>query len=144
MKEFGWASTDRVTVVFDPDRRPPVSSPSPRVASDRLAVGEQPWALAFDGKYLWVAVAGLDSVSKIDVATDTVVAVLPVGTFPFGLAFDGASIWVANIGSHDVSKIDIRTNAVVATVSVGTRPSALAFDGSDIWVANNEKGTSWD
>ena len=46
-----------------------------------------------------------DTVSKIDVSTNTVTATVAVGDRPTGVAFDGSNIWVANSGDDTVSKI---------------------------------------
>lgn len=108
-------------------------------------VGDQPWAVAFDGSHIWIANSGSDDVSRIDPATDTVVATIDVGIQPTGVAFDGTHIWVANpgFGANDVAKIDPSTNTVVANVSVGASPVAVAFDGTHLWVLNHgEDGVS--
>ena len=56
-----------------------------------------------------------NSVSVIDVATNTVVAIVPVGITPNGVAItpDGTSAYVANVRSASVSVIDVATNTVL-------------------------------
>jgi YVTN family beta-propeller protein len=61
--------------------------------------------VGFDGSNIWVANDGDDTVSKIDVSTNTVTATVAVGDYPRGVAFDGSNIWVANDGDDAVSKI---------------------------------------
>jgi YVTN family beta-propeller protein len=46
-----------------------------------------------------------DTVSKIDVSTNTVTATVAVGYYPYGVGFDGFNIWVANLLDDTVSKI---------------------------------------
>lgn len=85
-----------------------------------------------------------NSVSVIDIATNTVVDTIPVGPGPSGLAVtpDGAFLYVViddafSEGGH-VSVIDIATNTVVANVPVGSRPIEVAItpDGAFAYVTN--------
>ena len=101
-----------------------------------VAVGNGPEGVAFDGASIWVANFASNAVSKINPATNTIIATVPVGVDPAGVAFDGSFIWVSNNGAGTVSKINPSTNAVVATVDVGDEPQQLVFDGTSIWVAN--------
>ncbi len=52
-----------------------------------------------------IAHGGGESVSKIDVSTNTVTATVTVGDGPDGVGFDGSNIWVANFGDGTGSKI---------------------------------------
>ena len=111
----------------------------PRPAT--VAVGSNPIGMAFDGAHVWVANWISGDVSKIDPATNSVVATVAVGANPSGVAFDGAHLWVANRGPDTVSKVDPAAEAVVATVTVGNDPRGVAFDGAHVWVANRGHGT---
>ena len=100
-----------------------------------VAVGVNPYGIAFDGKYLWVANNSSGNVSKVDPVANTVVATTTVGGTPVGVVSDGNSIWVStNFGSQSVVKINPITNAVIASVFVGGNPQFMAFDGEYIWV----------
>jgi YVTN family beta-propeller protein len=101
-----------------------------------VTIGSSPWGVAFDGTSIWASNFGSGTVSKIDPATNTVVATVTVGGNPSGLAFDGTNLWVANESANSVSKINPATNAVTATVAVGLNPYGVAFDGTSIWVTN--------
>jgi YVTN family beta-propeller protein len=102
-----------------------------------IAGVDNPYKVAFDGTHIWVTNADeVSTVTKIDPATNSVVAVVPVGSDPWGIGFDGTHIWVTNAGSNTVSKIDPNTNAVTATVVVGSVPGAVAYDGTNVWVTN--------
>ena len=92
-------------------------------------------AVTVNAGYVWAASG--NSVRKIDMTTNSIVATVGVGNQPQGLAMVGSFLWVANGGSDSVSKIDVTNNAVVATVSVGSGPSGLAAAaGTFLWVAN--------
>ena len=71
-----------------------------------------------------------NSVSVIDIATNTVVATVPVGSFPYGVAVNpgGSRVYVGNQSSDNVSVIDTATNTVVATVPVGDSPLGVAIN----------------
>ncbi len=81
-----------------------------------------------------------NTVSVIDTATLTTIAVVPVGPLPFSIALspDEAFAGVANLTGNSVSIIDTATNTVIATVPVGAFPRDLAFtpDGLSLWVTN--------
>ena len=81
-----------------------------------------------------------NSVSVINISTNTVVATVPVGTGPNNPAVtpDGARLYVANGSSDDVSVVDTATDVVVATVPVGDDPRHLAItpDGTRAYVSN--------
>ena len=97
---------------------------------------------ALDAKtYMWTANYGNNTVSKIDVATGTVIASYPVGSNPWSIAFDGTNIWVTNGGDGTVTKLLIATGARVGTYAVGHSPVGLLFDGTNIWVASRFSNT---
>lgn len=97
-----------------------------------------PWNGLAVGNFLWVTNDSANSVSKIDMTTNTVVATVPVGSRPTSLAFDGTNVWVTNTNSGNVTKINATTNAVAATVTTGAGAWGVAFDGTNIWVANRD------
>ena len=87
---------------------------SPAGSNPYAIVLDQPGYSANTGRdldpktYMWTANYSNNTVSKIDVATGTVIATYPVGTNPFGIAFDGTNIWVTNNTSSTVTKIQAR------------------------------------
>ena len=99
----------------------------------RVRVGAGPAALDVGAGSLWVANTLGATVSRIDLATSAVIAVIPVGRGPAALATGPGSVWVAHQGSGTVSRIDPRTDQVTASVSVTGAPTALAIDGGRIW-----------
>lgn len=69
-----------------------------------------------------------NTVSVINVATNTVVATIPVGSGPVGVALSprGTRAYVSNQGSDTVSVINTRTNAVITNIPAGNGPSGVA------------------
>jgi len=102
-----------------------------------MTIGANP-ATASPGR-AYVSNNGSDTVTVVDTATNTVIAVIPVGDRPRGLAVtaDGARVFVANEGDNNVSVISTASNTVVATVPVGRAPRSVAIApaGWGAWVS---------
>lgn len=91
-----------------------------------------------DGRYVYVANFGSNSVSAIDTTTNRVTSVFKVGMSPLGMAIDksGNSLFVANYCDRTVSVVDLATNVVLT-------PALTTGDGSnpfDIATYTDEKG----
>jgi len=76
-------------------------------------------AITPDGTFAYVT-GGVQTVSVIETASNTVVATVPVGDGPAGVAItpDGAFAYVSNNLSGTVSVIETASNTVVATVTI--------------------------
>ena len=92
----------------------------------------------------YVANNGADSLSVIDVATNTVVGTIPVAGGPVSLVIspDNSRAYVTT-DSNGVAVIDLATSSVIANVPVGSRPTFLTQrpDGAFVYV-NNFGGNS--
>jgi len=94
--------------------------------------------------YAYVPTHKSNSVSVINTATNSVVAVVPVGiqTLQAAISPDGAFAYVTNSGwfyaNSDVSVMNTATRAVVATVPVGTNPWGVVVtpNGAFAYVTN--------
>lgn len=93
-----------------------------------------------DGRYVYTANAGTDSLGVIDAYTDTPVAEIRVGEHPAHVAVsrDSRTAFVTNGGEGTVSVVDLRAREVRATVRVGKSPHGLRVspDGREVYVAN--------
>jgi YVTN family beta-propeller protein len=71
-----------------------------------------------------------DTVSVIDMPSDTVVKTVTVGTGPYGIAVNpaGTRVYVANQESNTVSVIDTSSNSVIDTINVGNGPFGVAVN----------------
>ena len=134
LREIRWKVTPHVEITLEPDRS--LLVPLHRFNQVRIPVESNPTAAAFDGTHLWITNSGSDSVSKIDITTNKVVATVRVGINPWDIVFDGTHLWVTNLVDNTVSKINAATHQVADTIAVGRSPHGLAFDGAHIWVAN--------
>lgn len=97
-----------------------------------IAVGTSPSAIAVDEAdgLAVVANTGANSVSIINLATNTLVSTVAVGTAPTGVAVDDALIAplhniavVVNSGDSTLSTIDLTTDAVTSTFTLPPLPA---------------------
>jgi len=86
-----------------------------------------------------------NTVTPIDVATNTPGSPIPVGTNPRGIAVtpDGKIAYVTNQGSGTVTPINVATNAPGSPIFVGNTPSGVAVtpDDKTAYVTNNGSNT---
>ena len=70
-----------------------------------------------------------DSVSVIDLGTETVVATLAVGGAPVGIAVapNAKRVFVANRASHSISIINAEANVVIATIGLEAIPEDVSI-----------------
>jgi YVTN family beta-propeller protein len=88
----------------------------------------------------YVTNAGSESVTPIDLATNTPGAAIKVGKLPLGIAItpDGKTAYVVNVGSESVTPIDLATNTPGEEIKVGVNPKGIAItpDGKTAYVVN--------
>jgi len=105
-----------------------------------IPVGTSPVGVAVNstGSTVYVTNSFDNTVSVINVATNTVVGTVPVGNNPGAVVVSGNIAYVANQGSNSVSMINTSSNNVVGNLSVGAAPDALAVNpkGTALYVAN--------
>lgn len=94
-----------------------------------------------DGREVWVTNRGANTLSVVDVATDSIVATLDAGgEFPIRLKFtpDGRQAFVSNARSNAVAVFDARSREALGTIEVGRMPVGIQMtpDGSRAFVAN--------
>ena len=114
-----------------------------------ISVGTNPQGVAIDpaGTFAYVTNAGENTVSKISLATNSVVATIAISApnnVPSGVAINpaGTFAYVTNFYGT-VSKISLTTNSVVATITVGGNPQGIAIDpaGTFAYITNASFGT---
>lgn len=116
-----------------------------------ITVGALPSGIAIGSvngaDFAYVVNRNDNSVSVIEIASDTVVATVTVGEAPRGVAItpNGAYAYVSNGGDNPgtVSVIQTSNNTVVATVTVGLFPYGVAVtpDGLFVYVVNDDDTT---
>jgi YVTN family beta-propeller protein len=104
--------------------------------------GTPDWQVLTDDA-VWVTSSPKNRVHRLDVKTNTVVAVVEVGKQPCsGLAWGFGSIWVPNCGDNTLSRIDTKTNKVIATLPYGPANSegGIATSMDSVWMLTDKKG----
>ena len=68
-----------------------------------------------------------NTVSVVDLATNTITATIAVGTTPQGVSVspDGSKVYITNYGANTISILNTATNTVSATISGFSGPVAL-------------------
>jgi YVTN family beta-propeller protein len=120
-----------------PTERPADQGGSPTT----ITVGSRPTALTVDEGAVWVANSGDGTVSRIDPATDQVVATIEVGGQDSNIDItsgDGA-VWVTT-ADRVVQRIDPETNEVVASIDVSA-PIHPAAGFEAVWVSDYDAGS---
>ena len=97
-------------------------------------------ALTRDGKRLYIACEGSDSVMTVNAETGQVISELKLQHQPHGVCLspDEISFYVSNRGADTVSVVDTRTFTLTATIPVGDEPHGLVTNvqGDTLYVVN--------
>ena len=108
-----------------------------------IRVGRNPYGIAVDpaGTFAYVTNFTDGTVSKIDLATNTVAATINVGSNPIGIVVtpDGSKVYVVNNSSGSVSVINAADNTIITAVTVGINPFGAAVNpaGTFVYVTNS-------
>jgi streptogramin lyase len=139
------AAGGTVWVGISSDRSVARIDPATNEIAETIAVEVAPYALAIDGKDLWITSFDADAVVRVDTATGQTTARLDVEK-PTGIAVGGGSVWVVQHRLDSLVRIDPSTNASIATIALGSNGDdptcgmcienvVFAFDA--VWTANN-------
>jgi YVTN family beta-propeller protein len=129
--------------------KPPVPSQfGSRTAATSIAF---PAGLAMspDGKYLYVACNGDNSLAVIDTAANSVVKQLPVGFFPYGVqvSADGTSVYVSNWGITDYKFAKPTYDAAGNLIALGTtgtnQPDGFYVPKTDTTAGSPKTSSVW-
>lgn len=109
----------------------------------RLIAVEDAACVAVGARGVWVTSPNLGVVTRIDPATNEVVAEIDVDGFPEGIVTRFGSVWVANSAPPDgtggsVLRINPGTEAVGRTIEIPSGPQYLAAGAGSIWASSND------
>ena len=90
---------------------------------------------------IWIATDAKGIVSRVDPATNGVVATIAVTPDTSYLAFGFDAVWAVSLQGQTLQRIDPVTNAVVATIPLGAKPGFLAAGEGAVWVQEQGDGT---
>ncbi len=106
-------------VAVDPDVAAPSEVDIATIQSTTISLGEDPNELVLYNGAAYVSNRGSDSVSVIDLASDTVTTTLTTGDEPFGMAafeMGGTNyLYVTNLKDNSLTVIDLDAQAVLTT-----------------------------
>jgi streptogramin lyase/predicted Ser/Thr protein kinase len=94
--------------------------------------------LAWGADGLWVAIAGANSIRRLDPTSLIATAPIRVGPGPAGITVGGGFVWVASSRSGTVSKVDPSLRTVVESIEIGGHPGGIDAGTSAVWVADRE------
>jgi len=111
------------------------------VHSVTTAAGAEGIDVSPDGREVWVTNRAANSISVIEVASDSVIATFASGgEFPIRAKFtpDGKQVFVSNARSNEVVVFDVATRTPVGKIPVGVMPVGIQMDpsGRRAYVAN--------
>jgi YVTN family beta-propeller protein len=116
-------------------------SPTSGAIDSEVLVGSSPSRLAAGYRSLWVTNSNADTVTRIDLATQTVRQTVPLSSQPGGIAVGAGAVWVTDALKGTVSRIDPTVGRVVQTIAVGNGPSGVAVGNGAVWVTNSSDAT---
>lgn len=96
---------------------------------------------------IWLMTDTSGVLSRIDPATNSVIAQIPVKSRSFAVVFGFGSAWVTTTGVRGdtmpgwLHRIDPATNKVVASIETGATPRFLAAGEGGVWTLNQRQGT---
>lgn len=118
---------------------------APKSAGQTLTVGHLPTGVAAGNTTAYVANAGSNSVSVVDLASSpaSLAGTISVGKYPVAVALspDGSALYVADYKAGKVSIVNTAADAVARTVTVGKEPDGIIQVGGSVYVSNFKSGT---
>ena len=92
---------------------------------------------------VWVTSPDLDTVTRIDPATNTIVAQISVDGFPQGIDVGFGGVWVAAADPPEgangaVYRIDPQTNEIVAAIPLDGLPEFVAVGAGGVWATASD------
>lgn len=105
------------------------------VQGSPIVVGRGDDFITASPEAIWVSNYLDGTISRIDPATNQVVATITVGGSPFGMTAGFGSLWVANEGDGKVFRIDPATNQVSATIQTHDNAESVVVGAGAVWVS---------
>ena len=146
-KKFGFDNDFVYTSLNNNDTQGTPTTPPPpcEVTVDTITgLGNAPFGIAYDSvnERIYVTNSDDNTISVIDITTNTVIDTIPIGIEPFDIAYSpyNQRMYVTNGGDSTVSVINTTTNTVDSTpITVGSAPYGIAYDlvSDRMYVANS-------
>jgi YVTN family beta-propeller protein len=134
-----------------PPPKPGAKLPGIKIPIERLkptavfpVPGSPDWLAADELDAVWVSNKPNDSVSRLDLKTNTVATTVAVGKAPCsGLVAAFGSLWVPNCGDQTMSRVDLTSRVITATIrtTIGNTEGSIAAGAGSIWLMIDARGT---
>jgi len=107
-----------------------------------FAVGGDPDWMAVSDDAVWVSIASLNRVTRLDAATNSSGISVAVNNPCSGLAVGYGSLWIPACGDHALVRADLKTGKLEATIAAAPADSegCIAVGAGSIWLASDAKG----
>jgi streptogramin lyase len=102
----------------------------------RVALDGDAYALAADGRDLWVVGFDSGALTRIDRGTGEVLSTVRDLAGPAGVAVGEGGVWVTANSSSRIVRVDPSSDTVTAQAMVPGRPHDLAVGLGGVWTAN--------
>ncbi|HMG85660.1 MAG TPA: PQQ-binding-like beta-propeller repeat protein [Terracidiphilus sp.] len=90
---------------------------------------------------VWLVTSAKGELTRIDPATNRIVATIRIPAGSFNPLFAAGAVWVSSNAGNALIRVDPATNNVLSSTPVGPKPRFLTFGAGSIWVLNQGDGT---
>jgi YVTN family beta-propeller protein len=112
-----------------------------QIAGEPIQTGRAPLSVAVGEGSLWVANHDAHTITRIDLATNQIVANINVTSEPHRVAYGEGSVWVANFHINSVTRIDPQKNQVIGEpIPIGHPAGNMAAGLGSVWVTSDYRG----
>jgi streptogramin lyase len=111
------------------------------VATIAAAPAASEGGIAASPEAVWLVTDAKGILSKIDPATNTVVAEVMVPSNSAGVTYKEGAVWVTSPDSNMLTGVDPTTNSILHSVGVGPKPRFLTTGAGSVWTLNQGDGT---
>jgi YVTN family beta-propeller protein len=112
-----------------------------QISGDPIQTGRGPISVALGDGSLWVANHDAHTVTRIDLATNQVLANITVPSEPHRIAYGEGAVWVADWHVNSVTRIDPQTNQVVGEpIPIGFHAGNIVAGLGGVWVTSDYRG----
>lgn len=109
-----------------------------QIIGEPIVTGRAPLSVAVGEGSLWVANHDAHTITRIDLATNQVVANITVPSEPHRVTYGEGAVWVANWHVNSVTRIDPQTNQVVGEpIPIGHPAGNMAAGLGSLWVTSD-------
>jgi YVTN family beta-propeller protein len=113
-----------------------------QIVGDPVQTGRAPLSVAVGEGSLWVANHDAQTITRIDLVTNEVVANIAVPSEPHRVAYGEGAVWVANFHEDSVTRIDPQTNEVIgAPIPIGHPAGNMAAGLGSVWVTSDYRSS---